>query len=499
MRGGALRALPAIGLLATLPLLIRWLRRRLKTSVPAPLNDTIIKAINSKDARWQRACAAPPSAALRDVYFKFVQSAMADRAACPSDKSARAALFHSFAIAFALGAREPASKQWSDWSGDDAATLIAQCARAGLLLGTENDLATLLEIALDAFDLRVALHDAAKAGNVTAQQCRGLPSVDEPPVSSSWPPRGETALHVAARAGQTAAVSLLLARGACVHRTSADGWCALHFAALVEAPEVAALLLARGARLDARTTMATAWCAAKDATPLHVAAFNGRLAVTTLLVAKAHAAASSSGLPVNARDEEGRTPQLHARAIAHLLNQGCACHTMLRPGQQFGAVISHLEKVASMETVEEAKQYATRRWELLVVDEIVRAVECDETETDRLSLLLDCYGDDVNARDHDGSTALHAAAQGGHAAAVGLLLARGADPRATTNYDDCPLHFAAREGHLAAATLLMEAAADVASAKTRFGQRPADLAARGRARDWEAVSTLCIGAVRLEL
>ena len=44
--------------------------------------------------------------------------------------------------------------------------------------------------------------------------------------------------------------------------------------------------------------------------------------------------------------------------------------------------------------------------------------------------LLQCYGQRVDARDHDGSTALHSAALGGHVSLVSLLLAHGADVHA---------------------------------------------------------------------
>ena len=44
----------------------------------------------------------------------------------------------------------------------------------------------------------------------------------------------------------------------------------------------------------------------------------------------------------------------------------------------------------------------------------------------QLTALLDSFGDELDARDHDGSAALHAAAETGHAAALTLLLDRGA-------------------------------------------------------------------------
>ena len=68
----------------------------------------------------------------------------------------------------------------------------------------------------------------------------------------------------------------------------------------------------------------------------------------------------------------------------------------------------------------------------------------------------------TQARDHDGTTALHAAAQAGHADAARTLLAFGADVDAPDHYADTPLHVAAAEGHRALVELLVrDGGADV--------------------------------------
>ena len=51
----------------------------------------------------------------------------------------------------------------------------------------------------------------------------------------------------------------------------------------------------------------------------------------------------------------------------------------------------------------------------------------------------------VDAKDWDGTTALHAASQAGHAAAVLALLSHGARANVGDNYDDRPLHAALAE------------------------------------------------------
>ena len=160
------------------------------------------------------------------------------------------------------------------------------------------------------------------------------------------------------------------------------------------------LVLARGANLGARTAI--------QATPLHMAAFNGRLGAVKLLVLL--------GADVAAVDKDGHAPADDARYRL----QDCPCKTD-EPERQWGAVIAFLEKAAPM-AADERRDFAQRSWGLDVAQTLGEAaVRGDATE---LARLLACYPreDDVNARDHDGAAALHAAAEAGHAAAVDLLV-----------------------------------------------------------------------------
>lgn len=90
--------------------------------------------------------------------------------------------------------------------------------------------------------------------------------------------------------------------------------------------------------------------------------------------------------------------------------------------------------------------------------------------------LLDA-GASVDARDADGWTALHHAAEGGDLDVLRLLLTRNADVAAADPYHYRALHLAAREGHRAACELLIEAGAD-AGARIDVGFTPAILAER---------------------
>ena len=89
-----------------------------------------------------------------------------------------------------------------------------------------------------------------------------------------------------------------------------------------------------------------------------------------------------------------------------------------------------------------------------------RLFEAALTGNAKLAQRVLSKGGDVNARDEDGATALHAAAYQGSTAVVELLLAQGAN----ANAQECgyaPLHAAAIEGHTRIAELLLAHGADV--------------------------------------
>jgi ankyrin repeat protein len=83
-------------------------------------------------------------------------------------------------------------------------------------------------------------------------------------------------------------------------------------------------------------------------------------------------------------------------------------------------------------------------------------------------------GTDVNAKEKDGWTPLHFAAEGGHKEVAELLIAAGADVNARDNWGRTPLHEAAYHSNKEIVGLLIAKGADV-NAKDDDGTTPLDM------------------------
>jgi ankyrin repeat protein len=88
----------------------------------------------------------------------------------------------------------------------------------------------------------------------------------------------------------------------------------------------------------------------------------------------------------------------------------------------------------------------------------LHAAVADKSEADALilaTMLLE-HGAPVNAAQHGGYTALHAAGQSGYVALADLLLAHGADPNVRTDDGQTAAQIATEYGHAALATRLSQ-------------------------------------------
>lgn len=310
------------------------------------------------------------------------------------------------------------------------------------------------------------LHEAAKRGDL-AQLAKLLDEGE----SVDGIRFGFAPLHIAAKAGHADAVAMLLDRGAHINARATNGESALHGAAENNRTRVIAQLLARGAELHARAN--------GGETALHAAAVGGWTRATRLLVSRGSDVLATNDLGDSACD------------VAKTSGYGrCTCTD--RTAREWAQVASFLERAAAMAGAEERAAFARREHERAVAPTLHDAAEAGNAA--QLGRLLKQKVVDVNAKDVDGSTALHAAVEGGSLAAASLLVAWRADTRATNNYGDTPLHAAATLGGLKLARLLLANGAE-ASAKNRFGATALDLARRHQSGDeWEAVEALLLKA-----
>ena len=115
-------------------------------------------------------------------------------------------------------------------------------------------------------------------------------------------------------------------------------------------------------------------------------------------------------------------------------------------------------------------------------------------DADAVSALLE-RGADVNAAAGDGMTALHWAAERGHAEVAGVLLSASAALEPKTRIGSyTPLHVASRRGHAAVVKRLLEAGADPDAVTTNSGVTALHLAAAATGGADAVVALLAYGA-----
>ena len=214
--------------------------------------------------------------------------------------------------------------------------------------------------------------------------------------------------------GHLPVVTALLAAGAAVNQTNANGATPLFISAQKGHLPVVTALLAAGAAINQTN--------ANGATPLHIAAQNGHLPVVTVLLdagAAINQAVLGGATPLYIAAQKGPLPVVMA-----LLNAGAAINQAMANGAT-PLLIS------------------AQKGHLPVVTALLAA------------------GAAINQTNANGATPLHIAAQNGHLPVVTVLLDAGAAINQAVPGGSTPLYIAAQNGHLLVVTALLDAGAAI--------------------------------------
>jgi ankyrin repeat protein len=277
---------------------------------------------------------------------------------------------------------------------------------------------------------------------------------------------------------------LLIEHGADVNIRAADEWAPLHWAAFDGRLSIASLLLEHGARVNAENEEsevplllvsrgnynsdeqgsdvarlllernANVNAPAKNKwTPLHWAAFNGRLEITRLLL--------DHGANTNVGNDYGETPlhlvsaskndSQHCVGITSLLLKCAADTNALDKGHatslHWAAFKGRLE-IARILLYHGANANAKNDQGETPLHLVSRG-KCDSPEVGVLivCLLLE-HGADINARTKSKWTPLHSASFNGGLKIMTELLDKGANANAENDQGETPLHLVSRSNHI---------------------------------------------------
>jgi ankyrin repeat protein len=330
-----------------------------------------------------------------------------------------------------------------------------------------------------------ALHAAAASGHKDI----GAFLLDHGAEAHSADSRGVTPLILAAGEGHLDIVKMLVEHMAPPHVESKDGKgkTALHHCAKKGKEEVVKALLDKGAQADSRD--------AEGATPLMVAAHEGHLGVLQMLLqpmggkgledrdnqgkTALHLAARwghaelvsfmlSKGVQPNIQDKNGMTPLMTAidrhhmdvvqMLLEHLGEQG------LEERDEKGRTALHL--AAECRSLDEEARTQ------LVAELLKKGAQVNVKDKDGMTplmmtikarrmemavmLLEHMEGEGLEAKDEQGRTAMHVAAQWGQAELVAVLVSKGAQVDVKDKDGNTPLMMAIKAGRIEMARMLLE-------------------------------------------
>lgn len=235
------------------------------------------------------------------------------------------------------------------------------------------------------------------------------------------------------------------------------GWHPLHVAAMSGNIELIKRLVQQF-DCDLRVKSMNSW------TPLHYAAAYNQVAAIEALCAL--------GCEVAVQDAVGSTPmhvaagEGHLEAVKALIELGCSPQVVDRDG------CTPLYCAAAWNRIE-----AVRLLEAMHCPSSLRSLEgrtpihvaAEQGWVDLIDVLVQEFGNAVDARDNYQFTPLHSAANGGHVAAIRRLAALGHDLNAKDYLGRTPLHYAGMHGRTGAVEALVELGAGLEEKDSRGG------------------------------
>lgn len=256
----------------------------------------------------------------------------------------------------------------------------------------------------------------------------------------------DTDLIIAIESNQPRAVGAAIARGASANAEK-GGYTVLMIAAMGGKAEIVSMLIRKGADVHRRNR----W----GATALIFAAEKGDKSIVRSLI--------RAGADVNAKEQDGGTAlTAAARAgqvgIVRLLLKEGADITATEYGRKawmLAAEEGHTDVVKIL--IDDAREINERTGPLGYTT-LIEAALRGRVET--IGYLIK-RGADVNATSEFGETALMHAAAGGHIKVVNILLGEGASVNAAKSSGMTPLMYAARRGHTEVVKLLIKKGAEV--------------------------------------
>jgi ankyrin repeat protein/S1-C subfamily serine protease len=302
------------------------------------------------------------------------------------------------------------------------------------------------------------------------------------PVQLSGPAeRAKLPLHVAAKAGDLAAIRRLLENCADPNVADAAGRTALHEAAVQGSGDAIRLLVSAGARPHAWALIRSEDSEREWGTPLHFAAEHGRVEAVKALLAPGDVDLETLWRGYDEHEIEQANTALHLAAqhnradVAEvLIVAGATLEAHTRKG------LTPLGIAAANGSVGVARILLRRGAAVQPPDGSSELsplqVAAEAGKVDVLRLLIQ-HGVDVNATDSSkySATALHAAAMHGQVETAAFLISQKAAVNAPGYEGNTPLHAAAKEGFSAVVALLLASGAD-ANSRNQRNETPISLA-----------------------